>query len=172
MTVTIPAGTALDFGGIAKGLAADLVVADLLDGGAIGACVNIGGDLRVSGVAPHHGGWLIGVDQPHGQSLAGCLRVNDAGVATTSRMKRTWGPASPQLHDVIDPRTGRPAGTPVHSVTVVAEQGWQAEVLAKAAFLAGPKDGAALLTDVGASGLFLYAGDRSVAVGDWLEMLA
>jgi thiamine biosynthesis lipoprotein len=170
--VTIPAGTSLDFGGIAKGLAADLVVADLIDGGAIGACVNVGGDLRATGVSPQRGGWLVGVDHPHGHFLAGCVRVVDGAVATTSRMKRTWGPASSQLHHVIDPRTGEPARTAVQSVTVVSDEGWYAEALAKAAFLAGPAEGAALLESAGASGLFFCDGDETVAVGRWNDLLA
>jgi thiamine biosynthesis lipoprotein len=171
-TVTIPFGTSLDFGGIAKGLAADLVVADLIDGGALGACVNVGGDLRATGVSPQRGGWLVGVDHPQGHFLAGCVRVVDGAVATTSRMKRTWGPASSQLHHVIDPMTGEPARTTVQSVTVVGDEGWYAEALAKAAFLAGPSEGAALLESAGASGLFFCDGDESIAVGGWNELLA
>ena len=48
----LPVGTTVDAGGLGKGLAADLVVADLLAGGAAGALVSIGGDLRVAGRAP------------------------------------------------------------------------------------------------------------------------
>ena len=50
--VTLPPGIRLDPGGIAKGFAADLLCADLRAAGAAGVCVNVGGDLRVSG-APH-----------------------------------------------------------------------------------------------------------------------
>jgi thiamine biosynthesis lipoprotein len=171
-TVMVPVGVALDFGGIAKGLAADLIVADLLDGGAIGACVNIGGDLRAAGVSPQRGGWLVGVDHPQGHYLAGCLRVEDGAVATTSRMKRTWGPASSHLHHLIDPTSGRPAQTRVQSVTVVSTDGWYAEALAKAAFLAGPDEGARILTDAGAAGYFFCDADETVAVGNWHELLA
>jgi len=171
-TVMVPPGTALDFGGIAKGLAADLIVADLLEGGAIGACVNIGGDLRVSGVSPRRGGWIVGVDHPRAHFLADCIRVTEGAVATTSRVKRTWGPSSCNLHHVIDPATGAPAHTTVQSVTIVGDQGWYVEALAKAAFLAGPVDGADLLVAAGASGYFFLDGDQTVAVGSWNELRA
>jgi hypothetical protein len=46
-TVTLPLGVGLDPGGIGKGYAADLLVEELLPRGAAGACVNVGGDLRV-----------------------------------------------------------------------------------------------------------------------------
>ena len=51
-TVTAPAGVALDPGGIGKGLAADLVVTQLLAAGASGALVDIGGDLACAGTPP------------------------------------------------------------------------------------------------------------------------
>ncbi len=49
----------------------------------------------------------------------------------------------------------------VAGVTVVAAQGWRAEVLAKAAFLAGPDDGPTLIAESGAAGL-VVADDGSV----------
>ena len=59
--VRLPDGVRLDLGGIAKGAAADLVVSRLLDAGADGACVNIGGDIRVEGTAPTDAGWIIDI---------------------------------------------------------------------------------------------------------------
>ena len=50
--VRLPVGVRLDLGGIAKGAAADLVVGRLRANGADGACVNVGGDIRVDGRAP------------------------------------------------------------------------------------------------------------------------
>jgi thiamine biosynthesis lipoprotein len=58
-------------------------------------------------------------------------------------------------HHLIDPATGRPAVTSVVTATAVASEGWQAEVLAKAAFLAGPAEGLALLESFGAQGLVI-----------------
>jgi hypothetical protein len=51
-TVTLPPDVAIDPGGIGKGLAADLVVEQLVLGGAAGALVSIGGDLATAGAVP------------------------------------------------------------------------------------------------------------------------
>src|SRR5258706_10311210 len=64
MTVTLPRESGLDPGGIGKGLAADIVATELMAAGADGVCVNIGGDLRVEGIGPQDGRWVIGVDHP------------------------------------------------------------------------------------------------------------
>ena len=45
-TVSLPPGVEIDPGGIGKGMAADVVTAELLDAGAHGVLVNIGGDFE------------------------------------------------------------------------------------------------------------------------------
>lgn len=137
--VSMPAGVALDAGGIGKGLAADLTAEMLLTSGAEGALVNLGGDLRVVGRPPAPEGWSITVPDPL-QSETELLRlaIPEGAVATSSRLLRRWQTASGEAHHLIDPRTGRPAQTDVVAVTVVAAEAWWAEALAKALFLAGP----------------------------------
>jgi DMSO/TMAO reductase YedYZ heme-binding membrane subunit len=51
-TVGLLAGVRFDPGGISNGQAADLLVDELLAAGAYGACVNLGGDMRVAGDPP------------------------------------------------------------------------------------------------------------------------
>jgi thiamine biosynthesis lipoprotein len=153
--VTLPAGVGLDPGGIGKGYAADLLAAELRAAGAAGACVNLGGDLRVEGLAPGGGSWVVGVGHPLRPGLAATVTLDRGAVATSSRVRRAWGPPGDRRHHLIDPATGRPAATGLAAVTVLAAEGWQAEVLAKAAFLGGPVHGPALLTAVGADGLLV-----------------
>ena len=64
---------------IGKGLAADIVVAGALDRGATSACVGVGGDVRVGGVAPD-GGWRVPLDDPTGGPAPGG-DVGDRAVA-------------------------------------------------------------------------------------------
>ena len=163
-TAQLPAGVGFDPGGIGKGLAADLVAEDLLAAGADGVCVNVGGDLRVSGCGPdaQDAGWTIGVEHPtDAESEVAVLSLHEGGVATSSRLRRSWpSPTAPggRSHHLIDPRTGRPAASGLAAVTVVAARAWQAEMLAKAVFLAGPAGGALLLDDLGAAGLLVTDG--------------
>jgi thiamine biosynthesis lipoprotein len=158
--VGLPAGAGFDPGGIGKGLAADLVVAELLAGGARGACVNLGGDLRAEGAGP----WVVDVADPFddGAPPIARLAVDAGGVATSSRLRRAWtGEDGTARHHVIDPTTGKPADTGVAAVTVVTGDAWRAEVLAKAALLAGLPDALHVLADGRATGLVVD--DRGVA---------
>ena len=153
--VTLPAGVGLDPGGIGKGYAADLLVAELRAAGAAGACVNLGGDLRVDGQAPGGGSWVVAIEHPLRPGPAATVTIERGAVATSSRVRRAWGTAGDRRHHLIDPATGRPAASGLAAVTALAAEGWQAEVLAKAAFLGGPRQGPALLAAAGADGLLV-----------------
>jgi thiamine biosynthesis lipoprotein len=156
--VRLPRGVALDLGGIGKGFAADEVSAELLAAevaGVRGVLVNLGGDLRARGEAPAPHGWVVDVDDPLATGRTGLLAFGEGGVATSTRLRRAWSRGERALHHLIDPRTGEPAQSGLASVTVVAGEAWRAEVLAKAAFVAGRDDGARLVADAGVTGLFV-----------------
>jgi len=144
-------GAGFDPGGIGKGLAADLVVAELLAEGAAGACVNIGGDLRAEGSGP----WTVDVADPFDATRPALARLafDAGGVATSSRLGRTWWRDGELRHHLIDPATRRPASTGVVAVTVLTGDAWRAEVLAKAALLAGGEEAFDVLTAGRATGL-------------------
>jgi thiamine biosynthesis lipoprotein len=173
-TVWLGAGVEFDPGGIGKGFAADLVVDLVLAAGARGALVNVGGDLRAEGAAPEGAGWVVAIADPTDPDrVVGTVALGSGAVASTWRTKRAWtAPDGTPRHHLIDPENGRPAASGLAGVTVVTGQGWQAEVLAKGAFLAGPVDGAALLAANGVAGL-LVADDGSVSeAGSWAQFAA
>jgi FAD:protein FMN transferase len=163
-TVTLPAGARFDPGGIGKGLAADLVAEELCSFGARGVCVNVGGDLRVTGAPPGTGdAWLVAVrDQPDDEPVAH-VAISDGGVATTSRSRRRWTTADGiERHHVIDPDTGRSARTPVVAATAIAADAWRAEVLSTVAFL-DRVEGIAFAEQLGATAM--VSTDAGVVVG-------
>lgn len=155
--VFVPAGTALDPGGIGKGLAADLAVEEMLAAGATGACVNVGGDLRVAGEPPGPDGWVIGVEDPGdpGRELDR-LRLQAGGVATSGTGYRRWSRAGRDMHHLIDPGLGIPALRPNALAMALAGTGWWAEVMTKVALLAGT-GGPAALAGHGSTGMVVTA---------------
>lgn len=153
-TIRVPDGCAFDPGGIGKGLAADLAATALIQAGAEGALVNLGGDLRVTGSAPDENGWILGVDDPFcagAQVLQVALR--DGAIATSSRLHRRWSGPDGDRHHLLEPRTGQPARTPIVAVTVVAASGWAAEAVSKAVFVHHPSVSLAILDEHGVDGM-------------------
>ena len=173
-SVMLPEGVHLDLGGIGKGRAADLVAIELMQAGARGVCVSLGGDLRVIGEAPPIDGsalpadadespensaensaaissWSIGVQDSPGLVIA----LAAGGVATSARTRRFWSSGGETRHHLIDPRSGQPSQGSGRSVTVIAKDATSAEVLAKALYFLDPKDGAEVLNAHNATGVII-----------------
>jgi len=117
----------LDLGGIGKGYAAARA-ADLLSA-AGPALVNAGGDIAVEG-----GTWPVGVETADGDLT---LELTGGGLATSGRDRRRWRRNGEELHHLIDPATGMPSPSDLLRVTVVATDAVEAEVWAKALYIAG-----------------------------------
>jgi FAD:protein FMN transferase len=140
--VRLPQGARVDLGGIGKGWAAEQAADQLAD---LGPClVDAGGDLAVRGAPPGLGGWLIGLADPFEpeRDLVDVI-VRDLGVATSGTDFRRWTRGGVLQHHIIDPRTRRPARTDVLSVSVIARDAIQADVLAKLVVLLGSESGIA-----------------------------
>jgi thiamine biosynthesis lipoprotein len=141
-TIARPPGIAIDSGGIAKGLLADLVAAELASNRtyAVDCC----GDIRIGGTAGLERPVLVG--DPLGGEPIHELALSDGAIATTGIGRRRWlGPDAEVAHHLLDPRSGEPAFTGIAQVTAIAPSGVLAEVYAKAALLSGPAGAAAWL---------------------------
>jgi thiamine biosynthesis lipoprotein len=129
-SIFLPDGVGIDLGGIGKGAAADRVVAGLAARGVVAACVSLGGDVRAYGSG--HDGAIVTSTSGRRQRLA-CGRRNH----------------------LLDPTTGRAADTGLAAVVVTDHSTERAEVLSKAAFVAGRERGADLLARFGVDGWFI-----------------
>lgn len=153
--IMIPADASFDPGGIGKGLAADLVATEITNQGAAGVLVDLGGDLRIQGDHPEQGPvWPVGVEpRVPGPNASFEVGISDGGVATSSQVLRRWSTEDGDRHHLLDPRTGQPAASSAAAVVVAAATSWQAEVVAKAALLAGPEEGCRLIGELGGVGV-------------------
>jgi thiamine biosynthesis lipoprotein len=165
-TVRLPAGTGFDPGGIGKGLAADIVLAEVLAGGASGACINLGGDLRVAGVNPLGEAWTIGIDHPSIADPIALIGLTAGAVATSTTLRRRWDVDGSARHHLIDPATGEPSDSDLDLATVIAGEAWIAEVLAKAVLLRGSDRAFDVIDDTTAYALTVdHRGDVRTTAG-------
>jgi FAD:protein FMN transferase len=158
--VRLPLGARLDFGGIAKGWAADRAL-DHFFGGIPDVLINIGGDMRARGGPPDGTPWPIGVGSTarqadHPETVDTVITLGSGGLATSGAADRWWYRAGERQHHLLDPRTGLPArlwidaedttdsadGSSGRSVmlaaaTALAPTAAHAEVAAKVALLRG-----------------------------------
>lgn len=140
--IYLPEGVQLDFGGVAKGWAAQQVVQRLKHEGSV--LMNCGGDIAMSGPLLDGSPWEVGVYKPFDRSngYIGMMYFNqNCGVATSATDRRRWMQGGQLRHHIIDPRSGLPAATDVISATVVAPTAVEAETAAKSVLIRGSVDG-------------------------------
>jgi FAD:protein FMN transferase len=139
-TVRLPRWMHLDFGGVAKGWAADQAVRRLST--IAPALVDAGGDIAISAARANDSPWPIAVADPFNPDAdLEMLMVGHGGIATSGRDYRRWQRNGKWQHHIIDPRTGAPAESDVLSATVIAPTTTSAEVAAKTALILGSAKG-------------------------------
>jgi FAD:protein FMN transferase len=111
--VRLPLGAKVDFGGIAKGWAADRAL-ELFFGDIPDVLINVGGDMRARGGRPDGTPWPIGVgtsarQAEHPETIQTVITLGSGGVATSAAVDRWWYRAGERQHHLLDPRTGQPA---------------------------------------------------------------
>jgi thiamine biosynthesis lipoprotein len=156
-TLTVPATSAIDLGGIGKGFAADIVAEEAIEAGATGVLVNVGGDIAVMGEPSDDVSWYLGIehplDPPHHVAR---LRVEVGGAATSgTSFKRFTNAEGHTAHHLIDPARGAPSSTHTIAATVLASDGATAESFATAAMMVDAAEAIELLDGLGLAGLLV-----------------
>ena len=129
---------------IAKGYAVDQVALFLLESGHRDFLVEIGGEIRTSGLNHRRKPWRLAVERPGpGQGEVHKNAIIDLGtgaMATSGDYRNYYEVDGQRMSHTIDPRTGRPVTHSVSSVTVVADTCMEADGWATALTVLGPDD--------------------------------
>ena len=162
--VELPAGYGIDLGGIAKGWTVDRVAVSLAKHGPV--LVDAGGDIRTIG-APGGELWPVAVQDPFDETRdCAILALGNGAVATSSIGRRRWQSGGQIMHHLIDPRTGQPSDSDLHTVTVLAPTTEEAEVAAKTVLMLGTQAGAEWLTQQDLRGLLIDLNGQERHVGN------
>lgn len=145
-------GMSLDLGGIAKGYAIDKAVEAAQQSGALGAMVDIGGDIRCFGSPPEgRDHWLVGVQDPSaategigGGRLLLILKANNVAVTTSGDYQQYVMIEGKRQSHIMNRETGKSAEG-LSSVTIITDNATDADALATSVTVLGAEDGLALI---------------------------
>lgn len=129
------AGTRLDFGGIAKGFAADEALAVLRANGVERALVAVGGDIVAGRAPPGEPGWPVTL--AHADSVHRRVMLQDNAISTSGDSEQFLEWNGLRSSHVLDPRTGSPL-THRLSVTVSTRRAVDADAFATAVSVLAP----------------------------------
>lgn len=124
----------IDLGGLAKGAAADQVLALLKQSKLSGAVVSLGGNVVTYGDKAY----TIGIQDPRrerGVTVGQLTNDRNWMVATTGDYERYFELDGKRYHHILDPKTGYPVESPWMSVTVLCPSGMEGDYLSTTLFM-------------------------------------
>ncbi len=151
-TFTVP-DMRLDLGGIAKGQAADRMLAILEKSGVPRSSVTAGGDIRMGEPPPGKEGWNIGVRNRDVDRNATELLLRDKAVSTSGDLRQFIEIGGVRYSHIIDPATGLGLTQPM-AATVIAPTATISDALATACCIADRETAKRLVAEQGAEVFF------------------
>lgn len=173
--VRIPINTIIDFNAIAQGYTVD-VIADYLEYMGINRyMVEVGGEVRTSGLNDKNQVWVIGVDKPQENidvedRFQFILKLENAALATSGNYRKFWVDVETGLKysHTIDPKTGYPAKNNLLSASIVAPNAMDADAYATLCMVRGLEECKEFLTSKPELEGYLIYADLG---GNWQEYI-
>ena len=127
----------LDLNSLAKGYTVDLLADRLEALGCGDYIVEVGGEIRTSGLSPRGDVWRVGVDTPFegnqspGEYQQAVIELSDRALATSGNYRRYYTDSEGnKIVHTINPKTGKGVISTLLSATVVANRCVEADAMA------------------------------------------
>ena len=130
----------LEFNAIAQGYSVDVIADFLMSKGIKNYLVEIGGEIRVSGVNSEGFMWRLGIEEPNEMktgALKQIINLTDRALATSGSYRKFKVIDGKRYSHTIDPKSGRPVTHSLLSASVVANTAAEADALATAFMVMG-----------------------------------
>lgn len=137
--IRMPEAYQVDFNAIAQGFTVDLIADYLNEKGVSNYMVEIGGEVRASGVNISGKPWIIGIDKPSEEidqqdRFQVIVSLENQSLATSGNYRKFWidEETGARYAHTINPHTGMPARNSLLSVSVIAPSCADADAYATA----------------------------------------
>lgn len=137
-----PGGVRLDLSGIAKGYGVDLAAQAVQALGVRDFLIEIGGELRGSGVKGDGEPWWVEIERPPGAELPEppvLVALHGLSIATSGDWRRAFTADGRRYSHTLSPVARAPVAGGLAAVSVLHRQCMQADALATALMVLGPE---------------------------------
>lgn len=140
-------GMSLNFGGIAKGYAADEIVKICEKHKISKAVIDLGGNIYVYGKKSKKELWNVGIKNPESPDSMPLIKISvpQISVVTSGVYERYFDVGKKHYHHILSPFTGAPVENDLSSVTVISENSMLADALTTAFFIIGKEESLRLI---------------------------
>lgn len=152
-------GMRLDLGAIAKGYAIDMAVEAMIEAGATGGMVDVGGDIRCFGKPGNKPKWAIGLQDPdEPEKLLMVIELGDNAIATSGDYQRFVMLDGEKFSHIMTPKKGL-STKGLTSVTVIAKTAIDTDALATTVTVMGIEKGLELIKTIDGTEGFVVPSD-------------
>ena len=143
--------TCIDLGGIAKGYVADRLKEYFVEQGCRSACINLGGNVCLVGRREDGKLWNVGLQMPFADrgELLTTIETEDECVISAGIYERYFESDGVIYHHIMDPATGYPADSGLNMVTVIGNNGTEADALSTIGIVLGQEETEKLIRNNG-----------------------
>lgn len=153
----------IDLNSLAKGYTVDMVADHLESIGCADYIVEVGGEIRASGVNSRGVEWRIGVDSPFegnqtpGESCQSVIQISDKALATSGNYRRYYTDSEGnKIVHTISPKTGKSVVSKLLSATVIAPRCVEADAMATMFMAMGDRAAIELAKELESEGVEVY----------------
>ena len=164
--------TQIDFNALAQGFTVDLVGEHLQKLGITNYMIEIGGELKCSGLNAEKKPWRIGIDKPseeiQKERYQAIIEVSNKAIASSGNYRhyKVDEKTGIKYAHTINPKTGVPLQTNLLGVTVLTESCMEADALATAFMVMGMETSKKYLNNhPEIDALLIYSNSK----GEWLQ---
>lgn len=150
-------GVRLDLSGVAKGFAVDKLAVHLDARGVTDYLVEVGGELRASGLGPEGRPWRVGIEKPTMApgDLQRIVDLDQGGLATSGNYRIFFEQDGQRYTHIVNPRSGWPVEHDLASATVVADSTMEADALSTSLLVLGAEAGMKLAAEQDIAAFFV-----------------
>lgn len=155
----------LDFSGIAKGYAVDVLSDFLSSKGLNNHLVEIGGEVRATGKTETNENWKIGINLPEESASQDAfiitVGISDKSLATSGNYRNYYKNEKAKFWHTFDPETGYPVKNNLLSVTIMTELCAYADALATGLLVSGLEKSKRILeTNTDIDACLIYSNEK------------
>jgi len=164
------AGVTIDLSAIAKGYGVDQAALTLQEHGVTDYLVNIGGELKASGLNIDKEVWRVGIEKPH--ILGGIQKIvslANKAIATSGDYRNFYVIDGQQYSHTIDAKTLSPVFHKLALVSVIHESAAMADGLATAMMAMGEQRATSFANEYGLNTYMIIRGNKE---GEFIEQIS
>lgn len=172
--ITLGEGMSIDLGAVAKGYTGDRLCELLREGGVTSAVLNLGGNAQTIGSKPDGSDWRVGVRNPFSPDENMLIvGVSDCAVITSGNYERYFvGYDGRHYCHIIDPKTGKPSGSGIVSMTIIGKNGLKCDALSTALYILDEERAVGLWRESDDFEMIFVTADKRLKVTEGVDVVS